>query len=173
MSAFRLSSSTRLKLFAAASAACIGAGLAGVAHATPYASNVTISGTTVNFILNENADWLTYSINGGPELPLATGKGAKTFSLAAPGDSFAISTAKTDTVGYKIPTGGTIAAVPLGLSQATAAGGTRQLSDDTSPLTHFNSPRGVGVSTDPNASNFGTAYISNSAAGSTAAAPIR
>ena len=41
------------------------------APATPYASNVAISGgTTVNFLLNEPADALTYRINNGSAVAL-------------------------------------------------------------------------------------------------------
>ena len=36
-----------------------------VLRTAPYASNVQVTGTTVNFLLNEPSDTLTYSINGG------------------------------------------------------------------------------------------------------------
>jgi hypothetical protein len=135
--------------------------------AAPYASNVSVSGTTVNFILNENADSLTYSINGGPPQPLPPTKGTQTFNLTSPSDKFSIQVAKNDPVGYSIPTGGTIAASANGLSQTTNAGGFRLISDDSNVLNRFNSPRGVAVNNNPNSPNFGTAYIANSAAGST------
>ena len=54
-----------------------------------------------------------------------------------------------------------------GLSQTTAEGGFNLISDDANPLVRFNSPRGVSVSTNPNATNFGTVYVANSAAGTT------
>jgi len=144
-----------------------GIGSASAVLAAPYASNVSVSGTTVNFILNENADSLTYSINGGPPQPLTPTKGAQTFSLTSASDKFSIQVAKNDPVGYSIPTGGTIASSANGLSQTTNAGGFRLISDDSNVLNRFNSPRGVTVNTNPNSPNFGTSYIANSAAGST------
>jgi hypothetical protein len=139
-----------------------------VLFAAPFASNVVLTGTTVNFILNEPADSLTYSINGGPAVALSGAtKGGKTFALGAPSDTFSISAAKYDSVGYTLPTGGTIAANTNGLSVVTNESGFRLISDDTSNFVKFNSPRGVSVSNNPNASNFGTAYISNSTAAAT------
>ena len=61
------------------------------AVAAPYASNVSIAGTTVNFILNEPADVLSYSLNGGAAVTLdGTSKGAKSFMLGSPTDTFEI-----------------------------------------------------------------------------------
>jgi hypothetical protein len=140
-----------------------------IVHAAPYASNIRVDGTAVTFILNEPSDTLTYSINDGPAQTLdGSTKGSKTFSLNAPTDKFAITAGKNDPVGYTIPTGGTIDPVANGLSQATAEGGFNLISDDSNPLVRFNSPRGVTVSTQPNATNFGTVYVANSAAGTTA-----
>jgi hypothetical protein len=137
-------------------------------QATPYASHVRVTGTTVTFILNEPADSLTYSINDGPAQVLdGSTKGSKTFNLVSPTDKFAIVAGKNAAVGYTIPTGGTIAPVANGLSQPTAEGGFNLISDDTNPLVRFNSPRGVSVSIHPNATNFGTVYVANSAAGTT------
>ncbi len=95
-------------------------------------------------------------------------KGVKAFSLSAPTDIFIIFAAKNAVTGYTIPTGGTTAIAANGLSQPTAASGFNLISDDTNPFTRYNSPRGVSVSTKPNATNFGTVYIANSAAGTTA-----
>jgi hypothetical protein len=146
----------------------LGAMASGALHATPFASNVVLTGTNVSFILNEPADTLTYSINGGPAQALSgAAKGTKTFSLGSPTDTFSISASKYDPVGYTQPTGNTIATSANGLSQPTAEGGFRLISDDTNPLVRFNSPRGVSVSNNPNAPAFGTAYVGNSAAGNT------
>jgi hypothetical protein len=135
--------------------------------ASPFASTVLLTGgTNVSFILNEDAASLTYSINGGTDVALPATKGSHGFTIA-PGDKFAIKTSKYDPVGYTIPTGGSVAPVANGLSVATNQSGFRLISDDLNPLNRFNSPRGVSVSNDPNAPQFGTAYIANSAAGST------
>src|SRR4029450_13515122 len=87
-----------------------GAGLTGgfstSARGAAYVSGVGISGTTVNFILNEPADLLAYSINGGPVMVLdGSTNGSKSFDLTSPTDSFQIAAVKSDTVGYTIPTG--------------------------------------------------------------------
>jgi hypothetical protein len=143
-------------------------------NATPYASNVQVTGTTVNFILNEPADVLTYSINGGPAVALnGATKGAKTFNLGVASDMFSIVAEKTAATGFTIPTGAvlpaensTTAGQPAnGLGHPTNEGGFNVVSDDASLLTRFNSPRGISISRNPNAPHFGTTYIANSAAG--------
>src|SRR4051794_26078483 len=139
-------------------------------EATPYASNVTKTGTQVSFTLNEPAGTLQYKINGGAPVALdGTTKGAKTFNLGSPTDTFSIIADKNAATGYSIATGGTVPSTDSGsLSVATPAGGLNLISDDTNLLVKFNSPRGVGVSNNPNAPNFGTTYISNSQAAATA-----
>jgi len=143
-------------------------GLAPRMMAAPFASGVNVSGTNVTFILNEPADSLMYRVNNGPYQPLnGATKGTKSFTLGAPTDKFSIVAGKTDTVGYTIPTGNTIAAAGGGLSQTTNESGFRLISDDTSNFSKYNSPRGVSVSNNANAPNFGTAYISNTLGGTT------
>jgi hypothetical protein len=138
---------------------------ASIMEAAPYASGVAINGTTVNFTLNEPADALAYSINGGAPIFLdATTNGLKSFSLTSASDTFAITAYNNDLVGYTIPTGGTIAVAANGLSQPSNEAGFNLISNDSNPLVRFNSPRGVTVSIDPNSPFFGTSYISNSAA---------
>lgn len=157
----------RPKLSLAVSVATLSA-LAAVAQAAPYASGVNITGTNVNFVLNEPADVLAVQINGGAyQLLDGSTKGTKSFTLGSPTDTFAITVRKNDPLGYTIPTGGTINSTANGLSQSSNASGFNLISTDTNPLVRFNSPRGVAVSNDPNAPNFGTSYISNSAAGNT------
>lgn len=142
----------------------------GSALAAPYVSGVQVTGTTVSYVLNENADWLHLSINGAPTVALSPVRGVGTFQLSSPTDTFQIAAVKLDANGYTVPTGGTLAAVSAGLSQATALAGTRLLSSDSNILTRFNSVRGIAVNIDPKAgANFGTAYVANSAAGTAAA----
>jgi hypothetical protein len=132
----------------------------------PYASGVSVSGTTVNFVLNEAADSLQVSVNGGAPVALdGSTSGTKSFTLSSPTDTFSITARKNDSLGYAIPTGATVAPVANGLSQSTAASGFNPLSFDSNLLTNFNSPRGVTVGLNPNAANFGTAYVANSLAG--------
>jgi hypothetical protein len=135
------------------------------ALAVSYASNVTKTGTTVNFVLNSPADILSYSINGGAPILLdGSTKGAKTFNLNSVNDTFSIVADRTDAAGFTIPTGG--APIPGGgnaLFNESPEAGLTILSDDTSVLNRFSNPRGVSVSMNPNAPNFGTAYVTNSA----------
>ena len=144
------------------------------ADAASYASGITVNGTTVTFTLNEPADLLTFSLNGGPATTLdGSAKGQKTFQLTSASDTFSITAIKNDPIGYTIPTGGVIAAATSGLSQPTNEGGFRLISDDTNVLTRFNSPRGVTVAANPNNPLFGTAYVSNSAAGNVSTGATR
>jgi len=145
--------------------------------AAPYASGVSVSGTTVNFVLNEPADSLSVTIDGGAPLLLdGSSAGTKTFTLPSASSTFNINATKTDSTGYTIPTGVNQAAAGTGLSQATMQGGTKYVGDINAALSRFNSPRGVSVATNPNQSNFGIAYVANSLAGTVAAsgsAPAR
>ena len=70
----------------------------------------------------------------------------------------------TDATGFTIATGASINAEIRGLSRPSNLSGYNVISDEASLLTRFNSPRGISVSKDPNAPNFGTAYVGNSAA---------
>ncbi|MBL9161478.1 MAG: PEP-CTERM sorting domain-containing protein [Planctomycetaceae bacterium] len=134
------------------------------ALAVSYASNITKTGTTVNFVLNSPADILSYSINGGAPVTLdGSTKGAKTFNLVNANDTFSIVAERTDAVGYSIETGATIGVATSGLTAITDEGGLNVISDDTSALNRFSNPRGVSVSLNPNAPNFGVAYVANSA----------
>jgi hypothetical protein len=149
--------------------ATLAVGGASIAWANPYASNVQISGTNVNFTLNESADLLTVSIDGGaPQVLDGSAKGVKSFNLTSPTDKFSIVARKLDSVGYTVPVGTTVANSTNGLSQPTAQAGYRLISDDANSLVTFNSPRGVAVQLNPNVANFGTVYVANSAAGTSA-----
>ncbi len=145
-----------------------------IVQATPYASNVSIdSGTKiVSFLLNEPSTTLTYSINGGAPVALdGTTIGSKQFTLGSLTDKFSIVSNSTDATGYSIPTGGTIAAGASpgsGLSQVSNASSMNLVSSDANSLNWFFSPRGVAVSNNPNAPNFGTSYVANSAVGTAA-----
>lgn len=139
--------------------------------AAPYASGITITGgTTVNFVLNEPADSLVFSVNGGaPQILDGSSNGAKSFLLSAPSDTFSITAAKTSAVGYTIPTGDITPTAASGLGAPTPNSGYNLISiTGANTTTAFNSPRGVAVAQDPNNPNFGTSYISNSAAGTVA-----
>jgi hypothetical protein len=145
-------------------------------QAAPYASNVVITGTTVDFILNEPADSLTYSINGGGAIALnGATNGAKSFTLGSPTDTFSIIAEKNDPLGYTIPLDPPELAPGGGsrLGAATAKSGLNVISNDSNPLLRFYQPRGVGVNKNPNTANFGTAYISNSTGGANVVEPIR
>lgn len=155
------------RLFAFVLATTTFAALALPSWATPYASNVTKTGVAVSFTLNEPADSLQYSINGGAPITIAdTTKGTKNFNLGLATDTFSIIAKKNSATGYTIPTGTQIQPTDSGsLGIATNASGLNLISDDTANTSLYNSPRGVGVSSNPNAPNFGSIYIANSAAG--------
>lgn len=157
--------------FSVRSALVLGCGLVltlSKGMAASYASGISITGgTTVNFTLNEAADSLFYSINGGaPQSLDGSTSGVKSFALTSPTDTFSITASKTAAVGYTIPTGATTAVAASGLGASTPTAGYNLISSGV--LTNFNSPRGVAVANNPNNPNFGTAYIANSAAGTAA-----
>jgi len=151
-------------------------------HATPYASNVTNGGTSVSFILNEPTDVLKYSINGGAFVNSTDGlgKGLHTFAIPS-GATFSIVADKTAATGFLIPTGGIVGAFPApnangacsvaannsctGLSIDSPEAGFNLITDDSSALSRYNSPRGLDVNKYPNTANFGSIYINNTAAG--------
>jgi hypothetical protein len=154
----------------AALVAALGFVASSAVYAAPYASGVTVSGTTVTFTLNEDADSLTYSLNGGAATPMPDGmaKGTHTFNLGSASDTFSIVADKTAD-GWTTSDGGTVAAASNRFSQPTAQSNNASvlISADANPLNRFNSPRGVSVGWNPNAPNFGLTYISNSAPSTT------
>src|SRR5437667_10691073 len=77
-------------------------------QATPYASNVVVSGTSVTYTLNEDTDTLKFSVNGGAFNPAPDGlaKGPHAFTIPL-GATFSIQAEKNSAVGYTIPTGNT------------------------------------------------------------------
>lgn len=163
-----------LALTATISSLSLLSGLTTSVQGASYASGVSINSTTVNFTLNEPADTVAISVNGGPLTFLdGSTKGLKTFNLGSASDTFSITVLKNDSVGYTIPTGNMIVAAPSGLSQDTLEAGFRLLSNDTDLLVRFNSPRGITVATNPNSPLFGTTYISNSLAATTTTGTIR
>jgi hypothetical protein len=158
----------RYSRFVAATAALLLATSSSMVRATPYASNVTVTGgTSVSYILNEPTDTLKYIINGGAPVNSGDGlgKGLHTFTIPN-GATFSIVADKTAATGFLIPTGNTIPVVAAnGLSQVSNEGGFNLITDDTSPLSRYNSPRGLDINKYPNTANFGTVYINNTVGG--------
>src|ERR1700759_923191 len=105
---------------AAAAAACAVSGFAaGVAWAAPYASNLSVSGTSVQFILNQDCDTLQYSINGGAAQSLTPTRGTHSFSLGSPTDPFSITAGQSSGVGFTTADGLVAPSSGAGLSQPT------------------------------------------------------
>ncbi len=129
-------------------------------HATPYASQVTISGTQVGFVLNEDADSLTYSLNGGAATPLGDGTaaGLHTFNLNSGSDTFSIVANKTEN-GFLQLDGNTVAAAVAAMPAPAPEAYYTPVSNDTNINTHYIAPRGVAVGTNPNSPSFGAVYI--------------
>src|SRR5690242_8187269 len=102
---------------ASASAAALETLWASPARANPHASNVKGTVNHVTFVLNENADSVTYSITGGAQVNLPTTKGTQGCTLGAPTDTFSIIVGKPASTGYGIVTGDVLAPTASGLSQ--------------------------------------------------------
>jgi hypothetical protein len=113
-------------------------------QAAPYASDITISGGNVNFILNEDGGNVYVVFEDGTTNSMGVlGKGVQSFPLGSH-TSYAI---------YVVKTGN---------------GTPSQISSDSDQFTHWNSPRGVAINQNPKIGNlFGRTYIGNSAAGGT------
>lgn len=134
----------RISCAALAAAACVVAGVTEVSQAAPYASGVSQSGSTVNFVLNEAADNVV--VNRVGDTPLLLGplaKGTHSFSLGS-GTGYDISVSNS------------------------AAPGWAQISDDTNTNNKFFSPRGVTVNRNASSPFFGDVYVSNHVGGDTA-----
>jgi sugar lactone lactonase YvrE len=124
------------------------------AFASPYAGEVSVSGTTGTFYLNEPADNITVTYDNGASFQVISGAtaGAKNFTLPSAGSTFQIAVLKNSTAGW-------------------TSGASLLIGTDTTSTT-FNSPRGVAVNQTPG-QYFGRIYVSNSAAGAvTSAASI-
>jgi hypothetical protein len=122
------------------------------AYATPYASSITNSGSSISFRLNESADSVKIISNGGAT---TNDLGARPFGLTVTNlaiiGTFYIEVSKGPSLGY-------------------LNGVTNQISADTNVLLRFNAPRGVAVNRNPASPYFGRIYVSNADTGSLAVA---
>ncbi len=109
-------------------------GFSALAH--PYASAVTNSGGTIQFILNEPATSVTVTFNNGTVTNSlgALAKGSNGFSLGSY-TNYAITVYKT------------------------GSGAISQISSDSSNSLQFIAPRGVGVNVNPQRPTFGRIYV--------------
>jgi hypothetical protein len=110
-----------------------------VVSAVPYASGVRNTGTTNwEFVLNEAADSVTITRDGGNPLNLgALAAGRHAFSMAG-FNNFEIAVAKNAPPGWA------------------------PISDPTNPFTNFTIPSGLAINADPATPYFGTVYVANS-----------
>ena len=123
--------------------ALVALGAASAVYATPYASGITQSGSTVNFVLNQGADNVKVTFNNGDVLNLgALPKGASSF----------------DMTGYT--------SYSIRVTSSTAAGW-NQISADTDNASKYFMPRGVAVNRNAGSSNFGRVYVSEALPGTT------
>lgn len=130
--------------------------------ATPYASGVTNDAGTVRFILNEDADNVTVTLNDGAitnDLG-ALSQGAHSFNLDG-ASNFQIRVSKASANGFVRPSGANSTFNTL----VTPRGTVRQTSSDANPLLSFNLPRGLTVNRNPKSPYFGRIYVANSTAG--------
>ena len=130
------------------STAALLAALPTAAYAVPYASALSDNGTNYSFVLNQDADLVEVSLDGGAFTSLG--------SLAAGSHSFALGGAST----YNIR-----------VSHSAAEGWT-QISDDDKIDNAFFRATGVAVNKDPNSSAFGTVYVTNPGAGGAVIDPL-
>ncbi len=119
--------------------------------ATPYASSITNTGTTLSFRLNESADSVRIISNGGATTNDlgARPAGLTVTNLAVVGD-YEIHVSKDPGYGY-------------------LQGIATQITSDTNRAVRFSAPRGVAVNRNPASPFFGRIYVSNADTGSVAA----
>jgi len=122
-----------------------------LARATPYATAVTNTGTSISFRLNEAADSVRIiSVAGTVTNDLgARPAGLTTTNLVIVGP-FQIEVSKNPGFGY-------------------LQGVATQISSDANKFVRFNAPRGVAVNRNPASPYFGRIYVSNADTGSVAA----
>ena len=117
--------------------------LPSTARAVSYASGVTQSGSTVSFILNQNAFSVQAILDGGAHtLNLSTTAGPLNFDMS----------------GYS--------SYQIKVVSNEAPGWSQYVADQTS--TSFYVPIGVSINKNPTDSNFGKTYVSNATTGTTA-----
>ncbi len=113
-------------------------------RATPYASAVSNNAGIVWFTLNEAADNVTVTLDGGASAldlgPLP--KGTTNFNLGG-ATTYSIAVRKSAALGWSL------------------------ISSDSNSLVQFNAPRGVAVNTLVHSPQFGRIYVANSASGTT------
>jgi hypothetical protein len=117
--------------------------LSSAVWAVPYASGIDQSGTTVNFILNDDADNVIVKRSSGGNLNLGPlSKGPQSFDTGG-------------AASYEI----VVANYP--------GGAWTQISDDSLTQSKYFSPRGVTVNRNATSSNFGRIYVSEGLGGLT------
>ncbi len=141
--------------------------LGSLAYATTFASSVTESAGTVNFVLNDAADDVTVVRDGVPSSLGALGRGAQSFTRNGAAQ-YQIVVRKTNANGYLYNTG-TIASD----NGTVTNGGLVQVTDDADPQWAYRQPRGMTINTNPaNGANFGRFYVSNTTTGVTLGLPL-
>ena len=138
-----------------AAIACAALVATGSAHATPYASGLTNTGSQIIFRLNEVADSVKVVSNGGAT---TNDLGARAAGLVTNNavivGAYSVEVSQNFNLGYK-------------------HGALRRVSDDNNINAGFNSPRGVAVNKNPGSPFFGTVYVANSATTTTANSPSK
>lgn len=124
------------------------------AFATPYATAITNTGSTISFRLNEAADSVKIIYNGGTSTNDLGSRaaGLQSVNLAVTG-TFKIEVNKDPGFGY-------------------LQGVLTSVSANTNKLLRFNAPRGVAVNQDPASPLFGRIYVANADTGSLAASGV-
>ena len=129
--------STKALLACVASAAVVS--VSGTALAVPYAAQVSQTGNTVNYVLNEAAATVTVTRDGGSALVMPTTAGAASFDMTG-FSSYSIEVTNTAAVGW------TESSVTL-----------------SNPLMEFARVNGLAVNTNPGSASFGQFYASHRA----------
>jgi len=127
--------STKALLGCVASAAVLS--VSGAALAVPYAAQVSQTGSTVSYVLNEPATSVTVTRDGGSPLVMPTTAGVASFDMTG------------------------FSSYSIDVSNTQAAGWVESPSSAANGFLEFERPRDVVVNNNPGSEHFGTVYVSN------------
>ena len=119
------------------------------AIAVPYASGTDLSGSTLSYVLNEDADSITFDLTGETNITFSDPNDARL-------------TKGTHTVDI-----GLASAYSIEVSKNAAAGWTQTNDPTTEVTSKYFSPRGVVVNQNPASPFFGNVYVSEGESGTT------
>lgn len=146
--------------------------LPSLSHATPYATELNVTGTTVSFTINESGSSVAV-IYGTTTNNLGTlAKGSYTNNFPGLTGTVYVQASKSGGLGWQTGGGSNVTHKVNEVVITENWAGRNLISTDTNSFNRYNSPRGVAVNKNPASPYFGRVYVDNSTPGS-AGSPAR